>query len=59
MQARDAAIALWQSIPAVCRQCAKAYTDYWEAYVNVIGSPKLRSLAQTLQITSWRWGAIA
>ena len=31
-RSRESAIALWQSIPAVYRQCAKVYTDYWEAY---------------------------
>ena len=29
-RSRESAIALWQSIPAVHRQCAKVYTDYWE-----------------------------
>jgi transposase-like protein len=35
-RSRASAIALWQSIPAVYRQCAKVYTDDWEAYVTVI-----------------------
>jgi IS1 family transposase len=34
---RDAegARALWNSLPAVCRQCAVCYTDFWEAYKKV------------------------
>lgn len=42
-RSRASAIALWQSLPAVYRQCAKVYTDYWEAYVNVI--PRQRHVA--------------
>lgn len=42
-RSRASAIALWQSIPAVYRQCAKVYTDYWEAYLNVI--PRQRHVA--------------
>jgi len=28
----DSALSLWQSMPAVYRQCAMIYTDYWNAY---------------------------
>lgn len=36
--ARDdsAARGLWQSLPAVYRQCAIAYTDFWQAYQAVL-----------------------
>jgi len=35
--ARDEAAArgLWDSLPAVYRQCAVAYTDFWAAYSNL------------------------
>ncbi len=39
-RSRKSAIALWQSIPPVYRQCAKVYTDFWEAYVTVIPSKR-------------------
>ena len=42
-RSRESAIALWQSIPAVYRQCAKVYTDFWEAYVTVIPSKRHES----------------
>ena len=31
---------LWESLPAVYRQCAVIYTDFWEAYTSVL--PKKR-----------------
>ena len=36
--ARDEASAqgLWDSLPAVYRQCAVAYTDFWAAYATVL-----------------------
>ena len=37
-RSRQAAQGLWQSLPAVYRQCAICYTDYWEAeeFVGVV-----------------------
>ena len=35
-RSRDSAQKLWDSLPAVYRQCAKVYADYWEAYKTVI-----------------------
>lgn len=32
----EGAEGLWQSLPAVYRQCAVCYTDFWEAYEQVI-----------------------
>jgi insertion element IS1 protein InsB len=31
---------LWQSLPVVYRQCALAYTDFWEAYQGVLPSKR-------------------
>lgn len=28
----QSARALWESMPGVYRQCAKVYTDHWQAY---------------------------
>ena len=35
-RSRDSAQKLWDSLPAVYRQCAKVHTDDWEAYKTVI-----------------------
>jgi insertion element IS1 protein InsB len=32
---RSGAKGLWASLPGVYRQCAVAYTDFWEAYITV------------------------
>lgn len=50
---RESAIALWQSIPAVYRQCAKVYTDYWEAYVDVIASKRHVRVGKESGLTSY------
>jgi IS1 family transposase/transposase-like protein len=33
---REAAEALWRSLPLIYQQCAVSYTDYWESYETVI-----------------------
>lgn len=37
---------LWASLPAVYRQCAVSYTDFWEAYVNVLPSKRHRAVGK-------------
>lgn len=39
-RSRQSAQRLWQSLPAVYRQCALAYTDFWEAYQGVLPSKR-------------------
>jgi insertion element IS1 protein InsB len=39
-RSRKSAQRLWQSLPAVYRQCALAYTDFWEAYQGVLPSKR-------------------
>ncbi len=34
-RSRDGAIGLWQSMPALYRQCAVCYTDFWSAYNQI------------------------
>jgi insertion element IS1 protein InsB len=34
---------LWQSLPAVYRQCAICYTDFWEAYEQVLPRKRHRA----------------
>ena len=40
-RSRASAQQLWQSLPGVYWQCAKVYTDHWEAYETVIPSKRL------------------
>jgi IS1 family transposase len=44
--ARDEATAqqLWDSLPAVYRQCAICYTDFWAAYQAVLPSKRHRAV---------------
>lgn len=35
-RSRQSAQALWRSLPPVYRQCAVCYTDFWQAYEQVI-----------------------
>lgn len=35
-RSRESALKLWSSLPAVYRQCAVCYTDFWDAYQTVI-----------------------
>jgi len=37
---------LWQSLPAVYRQCAVAYSDFWEAYNCVLPSKRHRAVGK-------------
>jgi IS1 family transposase len=52
-RSRASARALWQSIPAVYRQCAKVYTDFWEAYVTVIPSKRHEAVGKDSGLTSY------
>jgi IS1 family transposase/transposase-like protein len=52
-RSRESAIALWQSIPPVYRQCAKVYTDFWEAYVTVIPSKRHEAVGKDSGLTSY------
>ena len=43
---RKSAHKLWASIPAVYRQCAVAYTDFWDSYRKVIPSKRHRAVGK-------------
>ena len=45
-RSRVGASGLWQSLPPVYRQCAVAYTDFWEAYKQVIPSNRHRAVGK-------------
>lgn len=52
-RSRESAIALWQSIPTVYRQCAKVYTDCWEAYDSVIPRKRHFPVGKESGLTSY------
>lgn len=45
-RSRQSARKLWQSLPPIYRQCAVAYTDFWEAYCKVIPSKRHRAVGK-------------
>ena len=52
-RARESARSLWQSIPAVYRQCDTVYTDYWEACETVIPAKRHRAVGKDSGLTSY------
>ena len=49
----ESARSLWQSMPAVYRQCAVVYSDYWEAYAKVLPSNRHRAVGKESGLTSY------
>lgn len=43
---KETARKLWASLPPVYRQCAVAYTDFWEAYAAVLPSKRHRAVGK-------------
>jgi insertion element IS1 protein InsB len=52
-RSQDGAQGLWQSLPAVYRQCAVAYTDFWLAYDEIFPSKGHHSVGQDSGKTSY------
>ena len=50
---REAARKLWLSLPGVYRQCAVVYTDFWEAYEQVIPAKRHRAVGKETGKTSY------
>ncbi len=44
---------LWQSLPPVYRQCAVCYTDFWEAYEQVLPSTRHKAVGKDSGKTSY------
>jgi IS1 family transposase len=42
----QAAKQLWRSLPPVYRQCAVCYTDFWQAYEQVLPSKRHRAVGK-------------
>jgi insertion element IS1 protein InsB len=49
----ESAMGLWQSMPAVYRQCAVVYTDYWEAYSTILPSKRHHAVGKESGLTSY------
>ena len=45
-RSRRSAKRLWQSLPPVSRQCAVCYTDFWDAYAQVLPSKRHRPVGK-------------
>ena len=43
----DGAEGLWQSLPALYRQCAVCYTDFWSAYNQIFPECRHRAVSKT------------
>jgi len=52
-RSRHSAKKLWLSIPAVYRQCAVCYTDFWEAYSEVLPSKRHQAVGKETGKTSY------
>ena len=52
-RSRQGAKGLWQSLPAVYRQCALCYTDFWEAYEQVLPLKRHRAVGKETGKTSY------
>lgn len=51
-RSRASATALWNSLPAVYRQCAVCYTDFWSAYPVALPSKRHQAVSQETGKTS-------
>ena len=47
------ALALWDSLPSVYRQCAKIYSDHWEAYAAVLPTKRHQPVGKESGLTSY------
>jgi IS1 family transposase len=52
-RSRQSAKKLWQSLPPVYRQCAVSYTDFWEAYEQVLPSKRHRAVGKETGKTNY------
>ena len=52
-RSRQSARGLWQSLPPVYRQCAICYTDFWEAYEEVLPSMRHKAVGKETGQTSY------
>ena len=50
---RQSAKQLWQCLPGIYRQCAICYTDFWQAYEQVLPSQRHQAVGQETGLTSY------
>jgi IS1 family transposase len=50
---RHSAKQLWQSLPPIYRQCAVCYTDFWEAYEQILPSKRHQAVGKDSGKTSY------
>ena len=46
-RSRNGAEGLWRSLPALYRQCAVCYTDFWSAYNQIFPESRHRAVSKT------------
>jgi len=46
VRSRNGAAGLWQSLPAVYRQCAVCYTDFWVAYEEILPESRHQAVSK-------------
>jgi insertion element IS1 protein InsB len=51
---KDGVQGLWNSLPAVYRQCAVSYTDFWSAYGIVFSKKRHRAVGKDTGQTNYR-----
>jgi len=44
---------LWRSLPSVYRQCAVAYTDFWQAYAETLPSKRHKAVGKETGKTNY------
>ena len=44
---------LWNSLPTVYRQCAVAYTDFWDAYACIFPETRHKAVGKETGLTSY------
>ena len=52
-RSKDGALGLWNSLPAVYRQCAVSYTDLWDAYKSVFPASRHKSVGKETGLTNY------
>ena len=52
-RSEEGARQLWNSLPSVYRQCAVAYTDFWDAYSCVFPSKRHKAVGKETGKTSY------
>lgn len=52
-RSRQGAQGLWQSLSVLYRQCAICYTDFWEAYEQLLPSKRHRAVGKETDKTSY------